>query len=332
MTGGAHIRCVDLFCGAGGSSLGARAAGAVPVAAIDSWPLASDAYQRNFPSARVYTDDIRAISARDMESEEGRIDLLLASPECTNHSPAKGSAPRCEASRRSAFEVLRFLAHLQPRWVVIENVVSMQRWREFPRWLRGFGDLGYNTEVLKIDAAAYGVPQTRRRLFVVGDRLQPPNTPKPRAGRPLAASSIIQELDLSGEAWRFSRLEDPRRAAATMERARTAFSQVGRRTPFLLVYYGTDGAGGWQPLDRPLRTITTLDRFALVVPNGRGHLMRMLQPPELAKAMGFPRGYKWPDSTRRDRIKLIGNAVCPPVMKRVVQALTRSDGRSRARR
>lgn len=332
MTSGARIRCIDLFCGAGGSSCGARTAGAVPVVAIDSWPLAAKAYERNFPTARVYTADIRKTAPRKLEIGDGQIDLLLASPECTNHSPAKGNAPRCEASRRTAFEVLRYLAYLRPRWVVVENVVSMQRWAEFPAWLRDLENLGYYTKVLKLDAAVYGVPQTRRRLFVIGDLQQPPNTPKPGRGRALAARSIIHELDSSGNAWRFSRLEDPRRAPATMERARTAFSQVGRRTPFLLVYYGTDGAGGWQPLDRPLRTITTLDRFALVVPNGRGHLMRMLQPPELAEAMGFPRTYKWPESTRRDRIKLIGNAVCPPVMKRVVQALTQIPKGSRARR
>jgi DNA (cytosine-5)-methyltransferase 1 len=89
-----------------------------------------------------------------------------------------------------------------------------------------------------------------------------------------------------------------------------------------MVYYGTDGAGGFQRLDRPLRTVTTLDRFALVKPNGCGHEMRMLQPPELAYAMGFPDAHVWLESSRRDRIKLLGNAVCPPVMRDIIMALT----------
>jgi len=88
-----------------------------------------------------------------------------------------------------------------------------------------------------------------------------------------------------------------------------------------VVYYGSDAAGGWQRLDRPLRTITTIDRFAIVAPNGRGHTMRMLQPLELAAAMGFPPDYKWPQSTRREKVKLVGNAVCPPVMKAVIESL-----------
>ncbi len=54
-----------------------------------------------------------------------------------------------------------------------------------------------------------------------------------------------------------------------------------------MVYYGSDGAGGYQRLDRPLRTVTTLDRFAYVRPTKFGHEMRMLQPTELAAAMGF---------------------------------------------
>jgi len=47
----------------------------------------------------------------------------------------------------------------------------------------------------------------------------------------------------------------------------------------------------------------------------------MLQPPELAAAMGFPVDHLWPESSRREKIKLIGNAVCPPVMRDEVKNL-----------
>ena len=82
-------------------------------------------------------------------------------------------------------------------------------------------------------------------------------------------------------------------------------------TSFLLVYYGNDGSGGWQPLDRPLRTITTVDRFALVEHDGDMWRMRMLQVPELRRAMGHENDFQMPVGTRRDRIKLLGNGVCP---------------------
>src|SRR5439155_531221 len=99
--------------------------------------------------------------------------------------------------------------------------------------------------------------------------------------------------------------------------------------PFLVVYYGTDkgGAsmGGWQTLDVPLRTVTTLDRFALVKPRRRhGKTFRMLQVPELVKAMGFLpiRQFRLPQGSRREKIQLLGNAVCPAVMEAIVRKLT----------
>ncbi|MNH26634.1 C-5 cytosine-specific DNA methylase [compost metagenome] len=88
------------------------------------------------------------------------------------------------------------------------------------------------------------------------------------------------------------------------------------------MYYGNDGAGGWQSLDVPLRTVTTVDRFALVVPTDSGHYMRMLQPNELRRAMGFPGNYIFPEVTKRNRIRLLGNAVCSPVMAAIINSLS----------
>jgi len=92
--------------------------------------------------------------------------------------------------------------------------------------------------------------------------------------------------------------------------------------PFLVVYYGSDGAGGWQSLDRPLRTLTTLDRFGLVTWERDTAMLRMLQVPELKRAMGFDDRFRVDNGTRRDRIRLLGNGVCPPVMEAVVRSLT----------
>jgi DNA (cytosine-5)-methyltransferase 1 len=103
-------------------------------------------------------------------------------------------------------------------------------------------------------------------------------------------------------------------------------ANVGDHTPFLIVYYGSDGAGGWQRLNVPLRTITTLDRFAYVRRRKNRHEMRMLQVPELKKAMGFPARYRLNHGVRRDKIRLLGNAVCPPVIKTIIETITTSSG------
>jgi DNA (cytosine-5)-methyltransferase 1 len=106
-----------------------------------------------------------------------------------------------------------------------------------------------------------------------------------------------------------------------LERAERAIAALGKGVPFLIVYYGSDGAGGWQSLDRPLRTLTTLDRFGLVTWEGREPMLRMLQVEELREAMGFPAEHVFKHGSRRDRIKLIGNGVAPPVMKAAIEAL-----------
>ena len=317
------IRVFDMFCGGGGSSRGAVLAGATPVAALDMWRLAAETYKRNFANTTVYRMKASSLTPHRVAEDVGRIDLLLASPECTSHSVAKGNRPRCEKSRATAFEVIRFAKVLKPRWVVVENVMQMERWHRFDEWRGKLEAIGYNTTVGVLDSQYYSTPQARRRMFVVCDLEAEPSLPKPKRRTKKTVWSILGRGEPDNSPWEFSPVDKPQRAKATIERAKRAIGELGKKSPFIMVYYGTDGAGGFQTLDRPLRTITTLDRFAYVKPNGRGHEMRMLQPPELAAAMGFPSCHIWPETSRRNRIRLIGNAVCPQVMRDVVRTLIR---------
>ncbi|MBI4028540.1 MAG: DNA cytosine methyltransferase [Verrucomicrobia bacterium] len=312
------MRALDLFCGAGGSSWGAREAGIEIVAAFDFWPLAGETHRVNFPEAKFINGRLEKSNIAALTKKFRNIDLILASPECTNHSPAKGNKPRCEESKNTAFQVTRFAKAFQPRWVVVENVVSMKRWSRYPEFKHAMEELGYKLTEQVLNAADFGVPQSRRRLFLLADRNQEPPKVVPQKRIVRKAAGIV---NLNGT-YRWSPLRTPTRAKATLQRARRGIAKVGKNTPFLLVYYGSDGAGGWQRLNRPLRTITTVDRFALVKPDSQhGHVMRMLQVPELQAAMGMPPKMKLEAGTRRDRIKMIGNAVCPPVMRHVVEGL-----------
>jgi DNA (cytosine-5)-methyltransferase 1 len=313
------MRGLDIFCGAGGSSAGARAAGIDLVGAIDMCPVATATYRENFPEAHVATGRLEDVSLAKMRRAVGRIDILLASPECTNHTPAKGSAPRSEASRATAMYAVEYARAFRPRWVVIENVVHMRPWSRYGELKRELEALGYHRSEQVLDASHFGVAQSRRRLFLVGDRARDPGlVGRGQPGRRPSARSI---LDPSGS-WITSPLYCDRRAPDTLARAERAFAELGEESPFLIVYYGTDGGGGWQRLTRPLRTITTVDRFALVEPGPDGPRMRMLQVPELRRAMGFDPTYRMNVGTRRDRVRMLGNGVCPPVMTHVVQALT----------
>ncbi len=306
-----------MFCGAGLGSRGAADAGATIVGGVDFCPLAVQTFKDNFPSTSVFNRAVEDLSPRAVLDKIGRIELLLASPECTSHSCARGARPRLEASRETALQVLRFAKAMQPRWIVIENVVHMRPWTRYAEFVECLKELDYDVKEHVLDAADFGVPQRRRRLFLLCDRENDaPEAIRKQSGPKPAAKTI---LDAPGS-WATSHLRSSTRAKATLERAQRGIKALGSDMPFLLVYYGTDGAGGWQSLDAPLRTITTLDRFGLVEPAPKGHTLRMLQVSELSRAMGVE-GHRVHRGSRRDRIRLLGNGVCAPVMKAAVHAL-----------
>jgi DNA (cytosine-5)-methyltransferase 1 len=322
------LRGIDLFCGAGGGSWGAAAAGVRMVGAVDQWGIATATYADNFPSARgnVVTATLSTETGPELFQNIGRIDLLIASPECTHHSVARGRRPRCSESQGSSSYVLRFVEGLSPQHIVIENVEAMIRWEGYTELFRILGQRhGYKLTAQVLDAADFGVPQSRKRLFIFGSRRRRPNQIKTRARKHRPVRRI---LDRKGT-WPAGPLENGRRARNTIDRVLYGIEQVGWGNDFLTVYYGSDGAGGYQTLDRPLRTLTTLDRFGLVQWDDRLPTLRMLQVPELKRAMGLPDGAQLRHGSRRDRIRLLGNGVCPPVMQAVVEELV--EGRSSAR-
>lgn len=310
------IRAIDLFCGAGGSSWGAKQAGVELVAAFDLWDLAGKNHHENFPETQFLQGRLEECDPEALAIQLGKIDLIMASPECTNHSPAKGNAPRCEVSKDTAFQVIRFAKAFKPRWIVIENVINMAKWTRYKEFYQALVDEGYQITEQRLNSADFGVPQSRRRLFLLCDRERKPSAiNKPELAK-VPASSFI---NLNGE-YKWTPVEKEKRAPATLARAKRGREHV-KRNPFLMVYYGSDGSGGWQKMSRPLRTVTTVDRFAVVKQEDGVDVMRMLQPDELVYAMGM-NGMEFKHGSRREKIHMLGNAVCPPVMTSVITHLT----------
>lgn len=127
------VKALDLFCGAGGSNDGARSAGVEVVGGIDLDPVAIATWEDNFPDGVGWCGRLEDLAQGVIGALFSDIDLLLASPECTNHTPAKGSALRSEASRDTAMLVVRYAERLRPRWLVLENVIQMRPWPRFMR-------------------------------------------------------------------------------------------------------------------------------------------------------------------------------------------------------
>jgi DNA (cytosine-5)-methyltransferase 1 len=169
------ITVTDLFCGAGGSSIGAEAAGARLVMAANHWRLAIDTHNTNFPHADHDCADVSQVDPRRYP----RTDVLIASPECTNHSSAKTRKARAtlwdpradddeERSRATMWDVPRFAEHHRYELVVVENVVEARRWAPFDAWLAAMHSLGYAHRALYLNSfIAHPTPQSRDRMYVV---------------------------------------------------------------------------------------------------------------------------------------------------------------------
>jgi DNA (cytosine-5)-methyltransferase 1 len=315
------LRAIDLFCGIGGNSLGARDAGIESIAGFDLWDLAIQVYQDNFKKARVYPYKLQEVDPKVIKSEIGDIDLILASPECTSHSVARGNRARIVHSLELGFQVIRFAEIFKPRWIMIENVPHMRNWDRYDEFIKELQKLGYQVKEQVLIASDFGVPQSRKRLFILCDnREEPPEIFPPQNIILKTARNVV---DLNGS-YKMTPLDNGRRATKTINRAKRGIAEIGSDIPFLMVYYGSSGTGngGWQSLDIPLRTITTLDRFALVKPGENGHMMRMLQVPELKAAMGFSPEFILNRGTRREKIHMLGNAVCPPLITIILKKLT----------
>ena len=303
---------VDLFCGAGFGARGAVNGGGNPLLAVDAWNVATDTYKVNFPDSEVICSRIEDLDPTRL-SKRFTPDVLLTSPECTSHSIARGAKTGTEASRETALGILPWLDAMAPRWLIVENVNRMKKWGRHNELVRTINEAGYSVNDLFLNAADYGAPQSRKRMFLVCDRLGHEfNSEDLRKSHRKRRKTASQILATPGT-FTSKPLYSKGRATATLERAERAISALGRNTSFIIVYYGSDYAGGWQSLDVPLRTVTTLDRFGLVTWEEDTPYLRMLQPAELLRAMGAMSHRLL--GNRRQKIKLCGNGVCAPVLE-----------------
>ncbi|MDD3040813.1 DNA cytosine methyltransferase [Bacteroides sp.] len=159
------VTVIDLFCGAGGSSSGASAAGAWVKYAVNHWAVAIKTHKANHSKTHHIQNRLELVDPRQFHG----VDMIIASPECTNHSRAKGAKPRDEQSRATAFEVIRFADLIRPRWIVVENVPDFQSWALYPVWLQALNKLGYGTREQILNSADFGIPQTRQRYFMTAE-------------------------------------------------------------------------------------------------------------------------------------------------------------------
>lgn len=179
-------RTVVGFAGGGGSSVALMmATGKGPDACFNHWMVAVDAHRRHFPMAEHYCADAFDVDPRTcLPGEE--IAFGWFSPDCTDFSKAKGKAPRSERIRGLAWSVIPWAKLRRIKVIMLENVEEFAQWgpvhrtgpkagepipsrrgETFRRWKSRLEKIGYVVEWRVLNAADYGAPTTRKRLYLV---------------------------------------------------------------------------------------------------------------------------------------------------------------------
>ena len=167
-------KAIDLFSGCGGLTLGLTQAGFRVVGAVEIDPLAVETYKTNHKRVLIWEKDISKISAaevmRRLKIERGQLDLLAGCPPCQGFSRMTTLNGRIGQDKQNdlVFEFLRFVRVMCPKAVMLENVPKLAKNRRFKTFHAELQRLGYEVNHAVLNAANYGVPQRRRRVFVVG--------------------------------------------------------------------------------------------------------------------------------------------------------------------
>ena len=180
------IAVVDMFSGAGGLSWGFNSVpGVAVVGAFEDDRRAAETHAANIPGA-VFTVDVREISSFKNILKYGgvkRVDILIGGPPCQGFSKLGKGALRSVArnnghrtddidERNFLFrDFMRAVKELLPQIVIIENVVEMESYQPVIDEIKDtFGELGYSSDTRVLVAHDYGVPQKRRRFFIIANK------------------------------------------------------------------------------------------------------------------------------------------------------------------
>ena len=192
---------IDLFCGAGGLSEGFRQAGFRILAGNDNDQFAVETFRSSHAESAVLPGPIEDLHARDFlrvsSLKKGDLDCLIGGPPCQAFSVYNHQ--RGLHDKRSGLfrEYLRIVEGLMPKWVVMENVTGIMSagdGQAVDHIVRGLGKLGYAVEMRILRAEDYGVPQERRRVFFLGNRMGLPNRwPAPTHGSGLRSFTTVRD-------------------------------------------------------------------------------------------------------------------------------------------
>ncbi len=346
------MRVLDLFCGAGGMSLGFEEDGRfLTVAAAEASPVTAGTFILNHPGAWTLRGDVRDIRAADLAAL--RPDLVIGGPPCQGFSSIRPRRSGGVEDGRNGL-LLDFASAVGaagPKWFVMENVPGLVTHRggeALAGLLARFAGIGYTANWKLLDAADFGAPQSRRRLVVVGSREGgrfgfPRPTHGPGRRKRVTVRDAIWDLEpiaagqsgggyLQGPAHtpyarrlrgrrRFPGMHD---ATAHSQRVMRIIRHSGRSIRSIPDGMASGFSTSYSRIgaDAPSPTITR--NFGFAGSNRCIHPAqdRALTPREAARLQGFPDSYVFMGN-RGEVAGQIGDAVPPPLARAVARALDR---------
>lgn len=329
------FKLIDLFAGCGGLTRGFVDSGRFrPVFAVECDEDAAETYRANFGD-HVFCGPIERVESFP------RADVIVGGPPCQGFSPL--NMKRVGLERRTLWrEYLRALEEAEPYVFLMENVPQLLRSAEYRAFCKAAAQLGFEVVGEVLNAADFGVPQTRRRAIVVGSRLAPPRLPAQTHFAPdtevapertwRTVRDAIGDLSgtPSGQEWHNPRSPQP----ISIERYKTIpaegegrFELAERRpeiTPacWLRKKTGSTDVFGRLWWDRPAFTIRT----EFFKPEKGRYLHPVEHRPitvrEAARCMSFPDDFKLPTEQSMTSIaRQIGNAVPPRLAQRLADGI-----------
>ncbi len=308
---------VELFAGAGGLSCGITMSGFTPVASVEIMPEAVETYRYNFIEKKgfnetIATRDIRDDNVKqDLYDEIGNRHIHLV----TGGFPCQGfsmSGNRVITDPRNSLylEMLKIVDHLRPEFVVCENVEglrTMLNGKIEQKIIEDYRSIGYEMNVTILNAADYGVAQTRRRVIFIGNRIGATNY------HPMPIVDKGHYKTLGEEIGRFMNLPNDPSINHLITRHRADMAQKIMQCPEgKSLYAGYSDAWKKSPWDKPSCTIKENHGGVNLHPR----LPRVLTPRELAALQSFPDDYIFKGNKAKQLVQ-IGNAV-PPLLGKAI--------------
>ncbi|WDQ98163.1 DNA cytosine methyltransferase [Devosia sp. J2-20] len=341
------MRVIDLFCGTGGFSLGARTAGLEIVRSVDIDPVLTSTYKLNFPGSNMTLGDVSDLTGEDLKkSAHGHVDGLIGGPPCQGFS-LMGKRDELDPRRLLVDHFFRLVAELRPTFFVMENVVGLMQGEArtvLDNAISRLPSAYALTGPTILDASDFGVATNRKRVFVVGvlaEYADLPTLTPPAGALKATVRDAIADLALSREIGSdvqgFDLWELPKRGYKSTY-AETLRSQDRRFTGnqrtvhsdsvtqrFATVVPGKSDLVGrhqrlsWDGLCPTLRAGTGSDRgsFQSVRPLHPDE-PRVITVREAARLQGFPDIHRF-HPTIWHSFRMIGNSVSPPVAAGVLR-------------